>query len=111
MRDRLRIWLNQLFSTDGFRGPVLTLLSGTTVVLTLSYLAQPVITRLYLPDEVGVAGYFVAVMTVLISFTSLRYEDALMLPDDDDEAAVVAWLALIVLACFAVLISVLAIWM
>ena len=24
MRDRLRIWLNQLFSTDGFRGPVLT---------------------------------------------------------------------------------------
>ncbi len=110
MRDRLRIWLNQLFSTDGFRGPVLTLLSGTTVVLALSYLAQPIITRLYLPDEFGVAGYFVATMTVLISFTSLRYEDALMLPDDDEEAAVVAWLALAVLAGFTVVISILTIW-
>ena len=110
MRDRLRIWLKQLFSTEGFRGPVLTLLTGSTAVLTLSYLSQPVITRLYTPDEFGVAGYFVAVMTVLISFTSLRYEDALMLPEDDDEAAVVAWLALVVLACFTVVISILVIW-
>lgn len=110
MRDRLRIWLKQLFSTEGFRGPVLTLLTGSMGVLALSYLSQPVITRLYTPDEVGVAGYFGSMMAVLISFTSLRYEDALMLPEDEDEAAVVAWLALVVLACFTIVISVLLIW-
>lgn len=110
MSPRLRTWFNQLFSTEGFRGPVLTLLTGTTAILALSYLAQPIITRLYLPEEVGVAGYFVAVMTVLISFTSLRYEDALMLPEDDEEAAVVAWLALTVLLIFTLVVSILLIW-
>ena len=82
MSDRLRIWLKQLFSTEGFRGPALTLLSGTTVVLVLAYLAQPVLTRLYSEAEFGLSDYFVSVMVVLISFTSLRYEDALMLPED-----------------------------
>ena len=110
MRDRLRIWLKQLFSTEGFRGPVLTLLTGSTAALALSYLSQPIITRLYTPDEVGVAGYFTSMMTVLVSFASLRYEDALMLPDDDNEAAVVVWLALVMLAFFAVVTGVLAIW-
>ena len=110
MSDRLRIWLNQLFSTDGFRGPTLTLLSGTTVVLVIAYLAQPILTRLYSEAEFGLSDYFVAVMVVLISFTSLRYEDALMLPDDEQEAAGVVWLALVVLASFATLFSVLLIW-
>lgn len=110
MSTRLRAWFSHLFSSDGFRGPVLTLLSGTTVVLVLSYFAQPIITRLYLPEEVGVAGYFVAVMTVLISFTSLRYEDALMLPENEEEAAVVAWLAVTVLLIFTAFVSVLVIW-
>ncbi len=110
MSDRLRIWLKQLFSTEGFRGPALTLLSGTTVVLVLAYLAQPVLTRLYSEAEFGLSDYFVSVMVVLISFTSLRYEDALMLPEDEKEAAGVVWLALTVLAGFAALFSVLLIW-
>ncbi len=110
MRDRLRHWLNQLFSTEGFRGPVLTLLSGATAMMALAYLAQPILTRLYLPEEFGLSDYFVAVMTVLISFSSMRYEDALMLPEDDKEAAGVAWLALTVLAFFTVLTGGLALW-
>jgi len=110
MRDRLRNRLQHLFSPQGFRGPVLTLLSGSTVVLAIAYLSQPILTRLYSPDAFGVADYFVAVMTVLISFTSLRYEDALMLPEDEQEAAGVAWLALVVLIGFAGLLSVLLLW-
>ena len=110
MMDRLRTRLTRLFSPEGFRGPVLTLLSGTTAALALAYLAQPILTRLYLRDDFGVAGYFVAVMTVLISFTSLRYEDALMLPEDDEEAAGVAWLALAVLLLFAGVLGLVAIW-
>ena len=110
MSDRLRLWLNQLFSTEGFRGPALTLLSGTTVVLAMAYLAQPILTRLYTEAEFGISDYFISLMVVLISFTSLRYEDALMLPEDEQEAAGVVWLALTVLAGFAALFSVLLIW-
>ncbi len=110
MTDRLRHRLNRLFSPEGFRGPVLTLLSGTTLVLALSYLAQPVLTRLYLPEAFGLADYFVAVLLVLSSFSSLRYEDALMLPEDDEEAGGVFWLALLVLGGFVGLLSLSLIW-
>ena len=110
MSDRLRIWLNQLFSTEGFRGPALTLLSGSTAMLVLAYLAQPILTRLYTEAEFGISDYFVSMMVVLISFTSLRYEDALMLPEDEKEAAGVVWLALTVLASFTALFGIVLIW-
>ncbi|MFQ5569717.1 MAG: oligosaccharide flippase family protein [Rhodothermales bacterium] len=110
MKNRLRHLLGQLFSTEGFRGPVLTLLSGTTVVLVISYLSQLILMRLYTPEEYGVLHFFMAVLVVLASFSSLRYEDALMLPDDEEEAASVVWLALLLLGFFAALCGVLLIW-
>ncbi len=110
MKHRWRHRLSRLFSPQGFRGPVLTLLSGTTVVLALAYLAQPLLTRLYTPAAFGLSDYFVALTAVLASFASLRYEDALMLPEDDEEAGGVFWLALAVLCVFVGLIGVAMIW-
>lgn len=110
MIDRVRHWLRQLYSQTGFRGPVLTLLSGTTIVMVISYSAQVVLTRLYTPDEFGVAEYFASLLAVLVSFTSLRYEDALMVPKRDHEAARIWWLALIVLFVFVALFAALLPW-
>lgn len=92
--DRLRSWISQLYSRDGFRGPVVTLLSGTAVTLVLSYLAIPILTRLYTPEQFGTSDYFVMMVSMLITFASLRYEDAMMLPEDDDHALAIFWLAL-----------------
>lgn len=79
--------ISRLFSVEGFRGPVLTLLSGAVLAMGISFLLQPVLTRLYTPAEFGVANYFVAVLTILMPLASFRYEDAVMIPDDDREAA------------------------
>ena len=110
MIDRLRRILDKHFSSRGFRGPVLTLLSGSSVVLALSYLAMPVIARLYTQEDFGLAGYFVAIMATFMSFASLRYEDALMLPEKDEDAAVLVWLAFLVLGVFAAMAGVLSLW-
>jgi O-antigen/teichoic acid export membrane protein len=63
------------------------LLSGSGIVLVLAYVAQPVLTRLYPPSSFGVSDYFITLLTVLMAFASLRYEDAIMQPDTDHEAA------------------------
>lgn len=102
--------LRSMFSTEGFRGPVLTLLTGSTTALTLSFFAQPVITRLYTEAELGILGYFVAVMVVLMSFASLRYEDALMLKEKDEDSGALFWLAVFVLGCTTMLTGLLVIW-
>ena len=103
-------WLDRLFSTQGLSGPVLTLLSGASIVMVIGYLALGVIARLYLPAEIGIGKYFVTIMALVGAVASLRYEDALMLPKKDEDAAVLIWLAAAVMLLTAALLTVVAIW-
>ena len=106
----MRALLSKVFSTQGIRGPVVTLMSGSSIVMAISFLAQPVLSRLYTREEFGVYGYFAYTMAILITFTSLRYEDALMLQEKDRDAGAVAWLGLLVLSFFVGVTAVLSIW-
>ncbi len=92
---------SHLFSDTGFRGPVLTLLSGSAVAAVISFGAQIILARLYTPTDFGVANYFISVLSILITFSSLRYEDAVMLPADDREAAALGWGALLLVGGFS----------
>ena len=110
MIPRVRQRLSELFTTSGFRGPVLTLLSGSGLVLVLAYLTQPILTRLYPPTSFGVSDYFVSLLTVLMAFASLRYEDAIMQPETDREAAGIVWLAGVLLTITALATALLLPW-
>ena len=103
-------WLDRLFSTQGLRGPALTLLSGSGIVMVIGYAALVIISRLYLPAEIGIGKYFVTMLTFVGAVASLRYEDALMLPRKDEDAAVLIWLSAAVMFLTAILLTVLAIW-
>ncbi len=83
----------RLLAAGTFRASVLTLLSGTTVALALAYLARPILTRLYTPDDFGLARFFIALVGTLLPVLSFRYEDALMLPETEEEAATVLQLS------------------
>ncbi len=102
--------LSRLFSTEGLSGPILTLLSASGVVMVIGYLALGVITRLYLPSEIGIGKYFVTVMALVGTIASLRYEDALMLPKEDRDAAVLIWLSGAVMLLSAAILTVLSFW-
>ena len=101
MLDKL---LNAIRSQSDFNSSVFTLLSGTTVALLIAYIAQPILTRLYPPEAFGIFEAFGALVGLLIPFASLRYEDAIMLPEKDDEALHLLGLS-IVLVILAVLAS------
>lgn len=74
--------------------PVLTLVSGAVAAQAITFIARPFLTRLFTPDEFGVLTLFVALVGAFGVMASGRYEDALMLPEDDGESASLLGLAL-----------------
>lgn len=92
-RRLARLWLHR---RGDLVGPVLTLVTGAAAAQALVFAARPALTRLYTPEEFGVLTLFVALSALFAAAGTGRYEDALMLPEDDEEAVNV--LALAVLA-------------
>ena len=106
----MRNILARIFSNRGLRGPVITLASASSVSLGIALIADPIITRLYDPEDFGVYTSFATIMGVLVTFSSLRYEDALMLEKEDRGAGVVVWLGLMILSFFVLLTALLSMW-
>lgn len=100
-----------LGDADVFLRPVLTLVGGAAAAQALVFAARPVLTRLFTPDEFGVLTVFVTLVTVLGTVGSGRYEDALMLPEDDAEASNVLSLALLTTAATAALAALALLWL
>lgn len=70
-----------------------SLVSGSLVATVVGLAVQPILARLYSPEQFGIADLFVAVVTLLYPIGSLRYEDAIVLPKRDDEASALLWLS------------------
>ncbi len=70
---------------DFFR-PVATLLTGTLLAQILVYASRPLLTRLFTPDDYGVLSFYAGVVAVAASFSSGKFEDALMLPSDSQQS-------------------------
>ena len=83
-----------------YRRDVLALMSGSAIAQALPIAAAPILTRIYSPDDFGVAALFLAVATVMASVVNGRYELAIGLPESDDDAINIAALG-VVIAVFA----------
>lgn len=80
---------------NSFARQVSVLASGTAIAHLLAIGTLPLITRLYTPDEFGILGVFVALMSILTVVANWRYEIAVPLPDSDERAANLAAVALV----------------
>lgn len=101
---RAKAVLTRLFPKQGVRGPTITLLFGSTSAAAISFLLQPVLTRLYGPEEFGVLSYFMALLSVLVTVGSFQYENALMQPDTEKEAMNILWLSVLLLGAATILL-------
>lgn len=86
---------------------MITLLGGTAAGQLIALLAAPLLTRLYGPADFAVLAAFVGVSTILSIFATLRYDLALLLPEDDGDAGKVFQLSLLILVMATVLTSLL----
>jgi O-antigen/teichoic acid export membrane protein len=90
----------------------LTLLGGATLAQLIPALASPLIARLFTPADIGAFAFVVAVFGVLTPIACLRYDVAIVLPEDDAEAAQLTALCIFIStgAALLSLVALLIIW-
>jgi O-antigen/teichoic acid export membrane protein len=89
-----------------FIGQIGTIMSGRVIAAAVSLVLTPVVARLFLPHDFGIAAQFIAIVGITGQVASLRYEIAIALPKSDAEAQQIASVAYAVLPAFCFLMLV-----
>ena len=71
-------------------------MSGTVIAQLLSILLQPVLRRLFTPESFGIYSVYLSLVGMIIVISSLRYDDAIVLPKSDKESINLVGLSLII---------------
>lgn len=89
----------------------ISLLAGGAVLgQVIIVIASPILTRLFSPDDFGVLGVYVALLSIFSVIASLRYQLAIPLPKQEEEAANLLALS-IGIALFISIIVVFVVWL
>ena len=78
--------MRKRFQASGFLRGASALFAGTVLAQATSLAIWPVLTRLYQPDQLGVLGTYIGVLTVLGAMALLRYENAIPIARHDSQA-------------------------
>lgn len=95
MLTSYRHLLRRLLPKKPFARGVSVLVGGTAGAQLLTLLSAPFLTRLYTPKDFGLLAVYGSLLALIGVISSLRYELAIPLPEDDAEAANVAALSLV----------------
>ena len=82
-----------LLSNGEFTRNVITLVKGTTIAQAIPILISPILTRIYSPSEFGILAIYISLLSILSVISTGKYELAIMLPDDEEEAIQLIWLS------------------
>ncbi len=93
----------QLAFEGGFIRSVLMLVGGTALAQVIWFAATPILTRIYSPADFSIFGTFVALMSMVSIVACLGYDNAVVVPERDEDAASVLLLALSFSAMIAIL--------
>jgi lipopolysaccharide exporter len=86
-----------------FLSHVATLVTGTAISQAITFAAMLVLTRLFAPDAFGLLAVFMTIVSLISVLGGARYELAIMLPEEDREAANVFHAATLVLTGICIL--------
>lgn len=81
---------------SGFMGPVLTIMSGSTLAQLIPLASEIILVRLFTPTEFGILALFLAVATLFSTLATARYEMAIVLPKEDHKAINILALSLFI---------------
>ena len=94
----------QAYAPKGsFKANVLTLMTGTAIAQVITVAISPILTRLFTPKAFGVLGVYMSLLAILGAVATLRYDQALMLPKDNEVAAVLFWDAILSVGVISVI--------
>jgi O-antigen/teichoic acid export membrane protein len=81
------------------------LISGSAAAQLVIAASAPVLSRVYDPDEIGAFAVFASLVALLAVVSSLSYEQAIALPDDERDGATVFALASLATAAVTVVVA------
>lgn len=87
-----------------FARNVVTLMTGTTVAQAIPVAISPILTRLYGPEDFGALALFIAITAIFGAIANARYELAIMLPSEDEDALNIAALGLLISSALSVIL-------
>ncbi|MBL7110726.1 MAG: oligosaccharide flippase family protein [Bacteroidales bacterium] len=77
--------LPDIFRREFFKN-VATLVSGTTFVQVIAIMIYPVLSRIYTPEDFGLFGLYMSIVSISAIVATGKYEMAVMLPKKDNDA-------------------------
>jgi O-antigen/teichoic acid export membrane protein len=77
-------------------------MTGTTIAQALPIAISPILTRLYTPQDFGILGLFLAITGLFGSIVNGRYELAIILPKEDEDAINVAALGFLIASTISI---------
>lgn len=104
MLETLRSRVSKLIGR-GFVRNVGVLVGGTAFAQALMVLILPVLTRLYSPEDFAVLAVYASILGIFSGIACLRFEIAIPIPKEDNEAASLLILALVSSAVIATLVG------
>lgn len=81
---------------SSFAGDVLKVVFGASSSQLFSILAAPLLTRMFAPEAFGLMAVYSSLVGIVGVMAGLRYEQAILLPEHDEEAANVLALSLLI---------------
>lgn len=105
MRRHLERWL----PSGSFIRRVGILTSGTVFAQGLAFLALPLLTRLYTPEDFSILAIYTAILGIVATIACGRYNLAVPIPPDDEDALALLLVALLIAFFSSGLIALLAV--
>lgn len=87
--------MNKGLKKNSFLLNIITLISGTAISQGILFAATPFLTRLYTPEDFGYFSLYAAIVAVITSVASWKFELAIMLPKEEKDAQAVLFLSII----------------
>jgi lipopolysaccharide exporter len=93
--------IDQLKQTS-FVISALKMVAGTILSQAIALIAQPVLSRIFLPDAFGVLGQLTSITAFLVVISAMRYDMSIVLAKDDSSASNIFFLCLGLLGLFCI---------
>jgi len=78
--------LSKYIPKGEFSRNIITLMTGTTIAQAIPVAISPILTRLYSPEDFGVLALFLSITAITGTIASAKYEQAILLPKEEEEA-------------------------
>ena len=104
MKKLIKEHINKKLPKGGFARSAATLMTGTTIAQAISFLISPILTRIYTPEDFGLFALFSATVAMVTVLITLKYENAVMLPDNDADAVNIVALSVILALIISTLV-------